>query len=432
MNRPMVVIGRNVTSDLVRFCGQTHRRRLLVVADGNTWPILGESAEASLRAGGVEVKSVVLTGREVVADAHAILQVLLACGGSCADFVAVGSGTITDITRFVSHRTGGSFIAMPTAPSVDGFTSSGSPLIVHGIKTTALAHPPAAIFAELAVVSSAPRSMIAAGFGDMLGKHTSVADWRLGRLLWDLPYDEAIARRCLAAVSRCEQAVSDIAAGSETGARLLLESLLESGLCMLDFGNSLPASGAEHHYSHFWEMKLLREGKPALLHGAKVGVATISIATLYEQVRKLSRTRLAAALKESRLPPRAKEIQRIREAYGPMADEVVKGQAGFIEMDEAGYERLKQRIMDHWAEIQGIAEQVPAPARMAEMLRRAGGPAAMRDLGLPDSDLDLAAENALYLRNHFTVCRLARIVFPGASLARAAASSDFTRAPRQG
>lgn len=410
MTRPHVVIGTEVISRLVRFCADTGRQRLVVVADGNTWPVLGKAVEASLRAGGFQIRSVVLTGGEVVADADHILQVLLASGEGGADFVGVGSGTITDITRFVSHRTGGSFIVMPTAPSVDGFTSLGSPLIVHGVKTTALAHPPVAIFADLAVLSSAPRSMIAAGFGDMLGKHTSVADWRLGRLLWDLPYDAAIAERCLAAVRRCEEAASEIASGSQAGVRSLLESLLESGFCMLDFGNSLPASGAEHHFSHFWEMKLLREGKPGILHGAKVGVATIFIAALYEEIRSISRDALAVRLEQSRLPLKAEEIRRVREAYGPAADDVVAGQAGFIEMDETTYGQLKQKIMDGWDEIRDTAAHVPASARIAEMLRCVGGPSTMRDLGLPESDLDLAAGSALYLRNHFTVCRLARIV----------------------
>jgi hypothetical protein len=52
-----------------------------------------------------------------------------------------------------------------------------------------------------------------------------------------------------------------------------LEGLFETGLCMLDFGQTRPASGSEHHISHFWEMKLLLERRPAILHGAKVEVA---------------------------------------------------------------------------------------------------------------------------------------------------------------
>jgi glycerol-1-phosphate dehydrogenase [NAD(P)+] len=193
-----------------------------------------------------------------------------------------------------------------------------------------------------------------------------------------------------------------------------MEALLESGFCMLDFGSSLPASGAEHHYSHFWEMKLLREGKPAILHGAKVGVAAIFIAGLYERIKRLSPTVLSELLAASRLPSREEETRRITEAYGSMADEILRSQAGFIEMTEEAYDRLKLKIFERWSEIQDIAREVPEPQTMAEQLRCVGGPTTVGELGLSDSDLDLASGYALYLRNHFTVSRLARIVFQGA------------------
>src|SRR5208283_4306859 len=349
-------------------------------------------------------------GGEVVADAHHLLRVFLASGGTDLAFVSVGSGTITDITRFVSHRTGGSFISVPTAPSVDGYTSIGAPLIVDGIKTTANAHAPLAIFADLAALCAAPQRMIAAGFGDMLGKHTSVADWRLAHLLWDLPYDESIAERSLRAVQACEEHAAQIAAASADGVRSLMEALIESGYCMLDFGSSLPASGSEHHFSHFWEMKFLREGKPAILHGAKVGVATILVAGLYERLRRISREQAAALLKDSRLPAREEEMQRIRSVYGPLASELIDTQAPFLSMSELDYARLKQKILDRWGDIQEIARQVPGPAHMTELLHAAGGPVTAAELGLTEDERVLAQTMSHYLRPHFTVPKLMRVL----------------------
>ena len=55
------------------------------------------------------------------------------------------------------------------------------------------------------------------------------------------------------------QNAEKIGSGSEEGVKALLEQLIESGYVMLDFGNSRPASGTEHHYSHLWEMKLLKQ-----------------------------------------------------------------------------------------------------------------------------------------------------------------------------
>ena len=83
-------------------------------------------------------------------------------------------------------------------------------------------------------------------------------------------------------------AADEIAIASEDGIRALMEGLIESGLCMADFGTSFPASGSEHLLSHFWESRLLVERRPALLHGAKVGVGTVLAAGYWQQVRGLA------------------------------------------------------------------------------------------------------------------------------------------------
>ena len=211
---------------------------------------------------GWDVLTVVLQGDEIGADARSIFQVLLALDRVPRTFIGVGSGTITDVARVISHRTGAEFISLPTAASVDGFTSIGAPMVIDGAKITVNAHGPLAVFGDLPTLCAAPQPLIAAGFGDLLAKLTSIADWELGALLWDEPYDAEIARRSRAAALACAARADAVAAASEDGVRDLFEGLIESGFCMLDFGETRPASGYEHHISHFWEMKLLREGRP--------------------------------------------------------------------------------------------------------------------------------------------------------------------------
>jgi glycerol-1-phosphate dehydrogenase [NAD(P)+] len=178
-----IYCGDKAIPEMIRYCQESDLDRFLLVSDENTHAVLGARAEAALKAQGWDVRTVVLAGEEVIADEEHIVQVLLAAGREAWTYVAVGSGTITDITRFCSHRTRNDFISLPTAPSVDGYTSIGAPLVVRRVKTTALAQPPAAIFADLPTLCTAPHQMIAAGFGDILGKYTSIADWRLGALL---------------------------------------------------------------------------------------------------------------------------------------------------------------------------------------------------------------------------------------------------------
>jgi glycerol-1-phosphate dehydrogenase [NAD(P)+] len=411
--RPEVVVGPEALPSLYRFCTRNRLQRFFLVADRNTYAVLGKTVEMELRGRDSEVISVVLQDEEIITDALTILRVLLAYSPVQCTFLAVGSGTITDVTRFVSYETGNPFISLPTAPSVDGYSSANVPMIVDGIKKSRTAHAPAAIFADSVILCSAPRPMIAAGFGDMLGKYTSVADWRLGHLLWDEPYDESIARRSLNGVRSCADAAQAIGRATPSGIVSLMEALIESGFCMTDFGSSLPASGTEHHYSHCWEMKLLREGRPSIFHGAKVGVAAILVAELYERLRQLSRGDALDLLKVSRPPLRDDEVRKIRAAFGPMADEIISTQSAFLDLRSDDFERLKQHVIEKWPDIQAIAAEVPPAERMTELLAMAGGPASVGELGLNEEDLALATRSAHFLRGHFTVRRLMEILYPG-------------------
>jgi glycerol-1-phosphate dehydrogenase [NAD(P)+] len=404
-------IGENVIDQLIDYCNHHQLERFMLVADENTYPVLGQAVEAALIARRCEVKSVILSGREVIADEHYLVQVLLQADRSNWTYLAVGSGTITDIVRIISHRTKASFISLPTAPSVDGFTSIGAPLVVGGLKQTYSAQPPLAVLADLETLRTAPRPLIAAGLGDLLGKYTSLADWRLGQLLWDEPYSVEVARRARQSVEACAQQAEAIGRASAEAIRLLMEGLLESGLCMLEFGNSRPASGAEHHLSHYWEMKLLQEKRPAILHGAKVGVATVLVARRYQEIRQLTPDQVAERLKAVPFPDRQQEIRQIETGYPPaVARQIMVDHAPFLELTAPAYEQLQQKIVAHWSAIQEIAASVPAPQMLIELLRQVDGPTEPAMLGLAEQEVRQARQYSHYLRNRFTVMKLSRML----------------------
>ena len=250
---------------------------------------------------------------------------------------------------------------MPTAPSVDGFASLGAPLIVEGVKTTYITQAPRAIFANLDTLVTAPRAMIAAGFGDIMGKFTAAADWRLGHLLWDEPFDEAIAQRTAAVAQRCTEQAQAVGEGSPDGVHALMEGLIDSGFTMLDLGSSRNASGSEHHYSHYWEMKLLEEGAPG--HPAwGQGRRRHGPPQLYDCIKALNRQDVSDRLEASTLPTQDSEIARIQAAFGDMAPAIIAAQRPFLDLTEAAY-ALKQRIGDNWDEVLAIAAQVPPGQR---------------------------------------------------------------------
>lgn len=402
-----IVIGPNAIEALLAFCQARGETRVFLVADERTYPLLGQRMGTQLQAAGIDVKAIVLHGEEIVADEAALAQVFIQAGGEERLYLAVGSGTLHDITRFVSHRSRCDFVSVPTAPSVDGFMSIGAPLVVGRLKETVICQPPLAVFADIATLSEAPAEMIAAGFGDLMGKFTSITDWKLGHLLWDEPFDEAIFERSLRAAQATMLHAAGIAARNEEAIRHLFAGLIESGFCMVEFGSSRPASGSEHHFSHLWEMKLLMEGRTALLHGAKVGVGTILTARRYEQIQAISQDEIAKRLASLRLPLRESAIAEIRAAYGPIAEGVMKAQRRFLELDAGSFKVLKERIIEQWPLVLDLAESLPSAEQFREWLSAAGGPTQLQPMGISTAEIEMALHHAHYFRERFTVSKLA-------------------------
>jgi glycerol-1-phosphate dehydrogenase [NAD(P)+] len=401
-----IYIGDEAVTELASYCQQHDLKRLVLVADDNTYAALGQKVEAALHSIGSDLTVIILKGPEVQADAHYLMQVLAESPVQAQTFVAVGSGTITDIVRFVSHRTRNPFISIPSAPSVDGFTSVGAPLVLGGVKQTLKCQPPQAVFADLPTIQAAPPLMIAAGFGDMLGKITSLADWKLGTLLWDEAYDEAVARRSQKALDGCMQNAVEISRGTSDGICYLMDALVESGLSILEFGASHPASGTEHHASHYWEMMLLQQNRPALLHGAKVGVATVFAADLYARLLTWSQDEVRERIDQARMPDSAAECEIIRAAYGPAAESVIQSHQEFLNMSEQAYAQLKERVWRHWEDVRAIAQAVPSGETIAGLLKMVGGPTTGAELGLAPDEIQRGYDYGHYLRARFTVRKL--------------------------
>ena len=180
---------------------------------------------------------------------------------------------------------------------------------------------------------------------------------------------------------------------------------------MLETGNSRPASGSEHQFSHYWEMTLLREGRPAVYHGSKVGFASIWIARYYEMVRKTSEDEVADCLENTAMFDSDVEIQKITRGYGKnIAASIVKTQESHLSMTPEKYAMLKNNIVDHWDAIQEIASTVPSSDEIISLLKSVGGATEPADIGLTNADIRNAMEYAQFVRNAFTILNVSQML----------------------
>lgn len=401
-----IYIGTDALHRLVLFCQESGFTRFNLVADTNTYPILGKAVHDRLLAQGWQVQPNLMPGQGLIADESALAQVLLQSGAEERTYVVVGSGTLTDIVRLISHRTRNRFISLPTAPSVDGYTSVSAPLVVGRFKRTYPCHGPCALFADLKTLCEAPSEMIAAGFGDILAKYNALADWKLGELLWGEHYEEEIAQANWRALDRCVSNLDEIEDHSEQGIALLMESLLESGWCMALMGNSHPASGAEHQLAHDWEMLALRAGRPPGLHGVMVGLGLLKVTPLWQKVGALTYQQAQQRLEDFSLAAFQGIQEQIQARYGPAAGGMLQLQAEFLSMDPPRLEALKASILTHWEEIQAIAARVPSPEVLQGWLAQVGGIVDPLRAGLSPLEISEACQYSHWIRDRFTVARL--------------------------
>jgi glycerol-1-phosphate dehydrogenase [NAD(P)+] len=259
-----------VADDAIEQLAERTAPGALVVMDENTREAAGARVARALPGAREFVfpnRSGLLAGLEQVAAVRARLS-------SGAALVAVGSGVITDIVRYAAQLSDCQFVSVPTAASMDGYASSVAAMQIDGVKLTYPARAPKAIFADPRVLAAAPSELTRAGIGDLLGKVTAGVDWRAAHLLYAEPFDEEVAASVLGSMMLAAANVERLLAGEPDAIRELLHGLIQSGLAIARVGSSRPASGCEHHASHFWDLLAARGLREHALHGLQVGYAT--------------------------------------------------------------------------------------------------------------------------------------------------------------
>lgn len=383
-------------------------KRGLMVCDDNTWELAGRRISEVLSNNGYDIKVCMLNQKPmVIPDESAITQILLEFEPSMDFLIAVGSGTINDLTRFISHRTNKPYIIFATAPSMDGYASTVSPLLINGFKRTYITVHPLAIIADIDMLCSAPDNMILAGFGDILGKVTSLADWQLGVIL-------AQERLCPVAKNMVQSALEEviskapqIAQRKPEGIQALMEALILSGVAMMMVGNSRPASGSEHHISHYIEMKYFMEGRQPLLHGTKVGLAVLYTVALYNELASLDPKNIDIQQLVKTKIPYEEWCQKIKEVFGPIAQEVI-GSNDRQNWDSVVYERRLHNIKEKWeTHLKPLLSSVPRLDTVKEWLQRAGANFTPQALGIEQNLMEEALLYAKEIRPHYTILRLA-------------------------
>ena len=353
-----VKIGKGTINTLPLLCEKYNN--IILVCDHNTFNACGKNVTAILKE---KISNqlifnpngeIVIPNEEKIAEIEAIIQ------PETDLIIGVGSGVINDLCKYVSFKHNLPYFIVATAPSMDGYASVGAALILKGMKVTLNARPPKAIIGDTDVLKNAPQQMLQAGFGDIIGKYSCLNDWKLSALLNNEYFCDNIYNLTLFQTEKVRPFAQALLNKKEEAVESLMEALVTVGIAMSYVGNSRPASGSEHHLSHFFEITGILEHKDYYSHGIDVMYSTAVTAKIRENIIKSYPGKYSFN--------RDKWISEIKEIYHDSADEVIKLQ------DEIGWYTADEQdvIKQKWDEIINILNEGPSFSECTKMLSEIG------------------------------------------------------------
>jgi glycerol-1-phosphate dehydrogenase [NAD(P)+] len=402
-----LIIGNGVVNRTAEMFKQLFPgQKAIIIADENTWKVAGEDAQKSLDDAGVDsCEAFVFESEDFYAEWKHVERLKAHLEGLDAVAVAVGSGVINDTVKYVSYLLGRRYMCVGTAASMDGFTAYGSSITKDGNKQTFDCPAPLGFVLDSAIAAQAPKELAASGYADLIAKIPAGADWMIADAVGSEKIDEfawGLVQDSL------KDALSDpaaILAGDVEKTQALADGLLMSGFAMQAIQSSRPASGAEHQYSHCWDMEdLCFEGKH-VSHGFKVGIGTLmSTAELEFLLEKdLANLDVEACVEAWKdWDEMEKEIRTVLDGKpGHIARGLEETKGKYVDKD--GLRKQLEALKAAWPELSvKIREQIISFEQVKENLKLVGAPYEPEMIGVTRERLRQTVAYIPFMRSRFT------------------------------
>ncbi len=402
-----VIIGSGAIKRLPEIIGKYSCEKAFILADINTFSAAGSNVCMLLEESNIKYSKYVFNDRSLVPDERAVGSAVMHFDASCDIIIGIGSGVINDIAKILSKIAGRKYIIVATAPSMDGYASPSSSMIMDNLKISIDSRCADTIIGDTDILKNAPMNMLQSGLGDMLAKYTSIAEWRIGNLISGEYYCEAVADLVRTALKKCSDNAIGLLDRDDQAVEAVFEGLIISGIAMAYAGISRPASGVEHYFSHIWDMRELEFSTKADLHGIQCAVGTYIAVRLYEKLKALTPNKEKATAYVSDFSLDAWHSQ-LKELLGNSALPMIELEKTEQKYDKSTHSARFDIIAENWDKIVGIlTQELPTAAQLESLLTQLNMPMSCEYLGYDKSTVKLTFEATKDVRNKYILSRLA-------------------------
>lgn len=386
-------------------------KRAVLVADPRTYKAAGEQVKGLLDDAGIsQDEPFIISDDNLFAEWKFIEMVDSMLSKTDAIPIAVGSGTINDLCKLCSSHNGRRYMVAGTAASMDGYTSYGASITFKGAKQTFSCPAPQAVLADTEIMAAAPGAMVASGYADLFAKVPAGADWIVSDALgiegidpfsWGIVQDDLKE-----ALSNPEGARS----GNPDAIEPLIEGLILSGFGMQAYRSSRTASGADHQFSHLWDMQhhKMSTGK-APSHGFKVSIGSLMSTALYEQLLSTDISHLDVERCVAAWPSlEAQRYEAVEMFKGTDFPDIGDTEITAKYVDKPALRAQLMTLSNNWENISArIRRQMIPFAEAQRMLSEVGAPTKPEDIGISRRRLRDSVRMAQKIRRRYTILDVA-------------------------
>lgn len=408
--KALLIAERALESACHLFQEQFPGKIAIIVADTTTFKIAGKTVVEQFAKYKIPQENPFIFEDPNIYGAYKYVEELVAIlSKNDAIPVAVGSGTINDLTKLAAHLTHRPYLCVATAASMDGYTAFGASITANGAKQTFNCPAPQACIADLDILSAAPAQMTAAGYADLFAKVTAGADWILADALGVEAIEETAWSIVQDGLHDALADPEDVKNGDAAAIRKLTEGLMLGGFAMQWSRSSRPASGAEHQFSHLWNMENHLNQGEQVSHGFQVSIGTLAITALYEEVLKTDFENLDVTACLKQWPTlEALKSQSLATFAGTAFPEICWQETKAKYIDHVALANQLQILKDNWPSIKAkLGAQLIPFSEAKQRLKKVGAPTEPEHVGISRAKLKDTFIRAQYIRRRFTVLDLA-------------------------
>jgi len=413
-------------------------RKAVVVADVNTWPVLGEKVYGLFCADGIPVEKYIIDKKEFHAEWKYVEMVDKVIEGDFAAAkviendenhveadaseafrpasednyiaVSVGSGVINDLCKLCSYHHAQQYLTLPTAASVDGYSSFGASISYQNSKQTFTCTAPVAIVADIDVIAAAPKEMTAAGYADLAAKIPAGAEWMIADLMGTEPIIPPAWHVLQDVLDSMLSNPEGVARGDHQAVADLFEGLTLSGIAMQAAQSSRPASCCDHLFSHILDMTHYRFNGKLQSHGFQVAIGTLTMCGVFDKFLQYDLTKVDPDACAAVWPSLEEEQER---ALGIFRD-FPAPKLGYTEItkkynDAATVREQLQKIKEAWPEFkERLRAQCYTFEKMQGLMKTVGAPYDPSVIGLSRQDIKDMFPKVQLMRFRFNVLDLSK------------------------